>query len=652
MIIDSITLHNYGIYKGKNTFNLNPENKKPIILIGGLNGHGKTTLLEALQIGFFGRKLTDIYQSKKLSYEEFIKKTINKDSDSSLIQINFHQIEKGEIKNYAIYRTWSRNSKPLEKFDILVDSKKDDVIKENWSTLVEDFIPANVSSFFFFDGEKIEEYADIENSKKIFKKSIKKLLGLDIVDLLSSHINQMLAENADDGGENGDNLNTEIEIIEKKIGDLEEIKDNLEDQLSLTKTELQNEKNICEELNSQFKETGGSQLAKQQEYNSLLSHSKNVFALEEQKINQMAIEEAPLALAYPLLTSLMNELESNKKSYDENILNKKINEKYKKLLEDNKKNFDQKNFNIFKSILENDLKAFRQDEMIDSFDNVLFNDLANFYYNEYPDFMSELKKNITNYQKSIEDVIDAEKKELDLNFEDNIIDLKDKIVKSEKILLQKEQEITKIEKEITKNKFAIEVERRNLNKFIDKLQNLQKKDENQIRMNLHGPKVQETLNLFKEKVINHKLNKIENFILDTFNQLMNKKNFIEKVVIDRETNELNLFDQKNRKIDLQKLSAGERQLLAVSMIWSFSKASHKNLPTIIDTPLGRLDSKHRVHLVNNYFPKAGEQVLLLSTDEEIDTNLKTKLDKYISRSYHLDYNAKTQTTSIKEGYFH
>ena len=46
---------------------------------------------------------------------------------------------------------------------------------------------------------------------------------------------------------------------------------------------------------------------------------------------------------------------------------------------------------------------------------------------------------------------------------------------------------------------------------------------NQIRMNLHGPKVQETLNLFKDKVINHKLNKIENFILDTFNQLMNKK---------------------------------------------------------------------------------------------------------------------------------
>ena len=74
MIIDSISLHNYGVYKDKQTFDLQPKKNKPIILIGGLNGHGKTTLLEALQIGFFGRKQLEIYQSKKLTYEEFIKK--------------------------------------------------------------------------------------------------------------------------------------------------------------------------------------------------------------------------------------------------------------------------------------------------------------------------------------------------------------------------------------------------------------------------------------------------------------------------------------------------------------------------------------------------------------------------------------------------
>ena len=78
---------------------------------------------------------------------------------------------------------------------------------------------------------------------------------------------------------------------------------------------------------------------------------------------------------------------------------------------------------------------------------------------------------------------------------------------------------------------------------------------------------------------------------------------------------------------------------------------HKKLPTIIDTPLGRLDSNHRMHLVENYFPKAGEQVLLLSTDEEINKSLKNKLDPYIAKSYHLKYDSENQTTSIKEGYF-
>lgn len=654
MIIESITLHNYGIYKGKNTFQLNPEKDKPIILIGGLNGHGKTTLLEALQIGFFGRKLTEIYQAKKLTYEEFIKKTINKDSDSSLIQINFYQIEKGVENHYSIYRTWSRNAKPLEKFDILVNKKQDIAIRDNWPTLVEDFIPTNVSSFFFFDGEKIEEYADLENSKKIFKKSIKKLLGLDIVDLLNTHINQILTDQNNEENNQNQSLKNEIETIEKQIVQLEELKDNLEDQLSSVNREILQEKSICEELNSQFKESGGSALAKQQEINAEFSHAKNQFLLTEQQLNSLAIDDGPMALAYPLLTKLIKKLEIEKKEYEHQILYNQIKIKYENLKKTNAKKFDKKNYKIFENLLDQDLEAENKNLNHTNrlFDTKLFSDVSNFYYNDYPNFERKFMDEMKNYETIVDKMQSIGKKELDINFEENITELKNKIVEAEKSLLQKEQEKTKIEKEIRINGNSIELERRNLNKFIEKLQSTQKNDEMQLRMNIHGPKVQDTLNVFKEKIINFKLNKIESFILDTFNQLMNKKNFITTVKIDRSTNELNLFDQKERKIDLQKLSAGERQLLAVSMIWSFSKASHKNLPTIIDTPLGRLDSNHRLHLVNNYFPKAGEQVLLLSTDEEIDKSLKNILEPYIAKSYHLQYDPENETTSIKEGYFH
>ena len=43
MIIKKLTLCNFGVYAGSNTFEFS--GKKPIVRIGGLNGRGKTTFL-------------------------------------------------------------------------------------------------------------------------------------------------------------------------------------------------------------------------------------------------------------------------------------------------------------------------------------------------------------------------------------------------------------------------------------------------------------------------------------------------------------------------------------------------------------------------------------------------------------------------------
>ena len=183
------------------------------------------------------------------------------------------------------------------------------------------------------------------------------------------------------------------------------------------------------------------------------------------------------------------------------------------------------------------------------------------------------------------------------------------------------------------------------------IKDLNKGSEDALRMNIHGPKVQETLTNFKERIKNYKLDMIEILILECFQKLLNKNNFIHQIHIDKESSELFLLDEREELLDPKKLSAGERQLLAVSIIWALSKASQKKLPTIIDTPLGRLDSNHRQNLVSNYFPFAGEQVLLLSTDEEIDEKHKNNLSQYIAHSYLLKFDNTTQTTSVQEGYF-
>ena len=112
-----------------------------------------------------------------------------------------------------------------------------------------------------------------------------------------------------------------------------------------------------------------------------------------------------------------------------------------------------------------------------------------------------------------------------------------------------------------------------------------------------------------------------------------------------------MFDQKNQKIQRDDLSSGEKQLFAISVLWALAKSSGRPLPVIIDTPLGRLDSDHRLNLVRNYFPHAAHQVIVLSTDTEVDRGLFKEISPNVSHCYHLKYNQEETRTAPKEEYF-
>lgn len=99
------------------------------------------------------------------------------------------------------------------------------------------------------------------------------------------------------------------------------------------------------------------------------------------------------------------------------------------------------------------------------------------------------------------------------------------------------------------------------------------------------------------------------------------------------------------------LSAGEKQLMVISLLWALAICSKKKLPVIIDTPLSRLDSAHRVSLIQTYFPQASEQTIILSTDSEIDRNYYTIMKDDIGDEFTLVYDDSTKSTTIHRGYF-
>jgi DNA sulfur modification protein DndD len=168
-----------------------------------------------------------------------------------------------------------------------------------------------------------------------------------------------------------------------------------------------------------------------------------------------------------------------------------------------------------------------------------------------------------------------------------------------------------------------------------------------------APRVQATLAAFRDKLSDKKLGSLETQVTQHFKLLLHKASLVSQVMIDPATFRLDLYDSEGAPLPIQRLSAGEKQLLAIAFLWGLANASGRQLPVAIDTPLGRLDSEHRNHLVDRYFPQASHQVILLSTDTEIRTEEVERLRAAgaIAREYRLEYDPKQRQTAVVSGYF-
>jgi DNA sulfur modification protein DndD len=175
--------------------------------------------------------------------------------------------------------------------------------------------------------------------------------------------------------------------------------------------------------------------------------------------------------------------------------------------------------------------------------------------------------------------------------------------------------------------------------------------EDLVRIMEHARRSQRTLRTFRERVVERHLTRIEESVTESFRHLLRKQALVKTLRIDPHTYGLELRDADGNVVLPERLSAGERQLLAVSLVWGLAKASRRPLPAVIDTPLGRLDSSHRRHLVERYFPKASHQILLLSTDEEIRGEYLASLRPAIGHSYLLLYDEASRTSRVQIGYF-
>ena len=200
------------------------------------------------------------------------------------------------------------------------------------------------------------------------------------------------------------------------------------------------------------------------------------------------------------------------------------------------------------------------------------------------------------------------------------------------------------------NKNFGEIERKHQAFLHKHLVKAEEKEES-VRIIDYALRTRETMAIFRKKLIERKTKRLSTSMQEAFQYLAHKKSLVDKVEIDPHSLNIKLYDKNGLEVSKQRLAAGEKQMLAISLLWGLAHSSGRMLPVIIDTPMGRLDSSHRQNFVSRYLPEASHQVIVLSTDTKINGELYKLLHEHVGQEYRLDYSDQSQSTIIKKGYF-
>jgi DNA sulfur modification protein DndD len=592
-----------------------------------------------------------------MAYDEFLKRSLHKSADCKTggsIEVRFRHMSDGKEQHYSVLREWKMNgTKIRESLRILQNENFDKVMTDAWEEHVEQFIPLQISNLFFFDGEKVKELAELKKSADLLSTGIHSLLGLNLVDRLSTDLNVLERRKKENLRQDQDYQ--QIERDKAEIRKLEEKRDDLYQKLGADQNRSDKLKLQLEALEERFRLEGGELYKSREHLASEREMLKSRIDEMENSLRNIAAGPAPFLLVPDLLKSVEKQARSESRNRQSEIVNRVLAERDELLLAElHSRKIAKKTLALVESVLSEDRnrrslagKSKSYLELNDESKDRLTH-LMNTVLPETRKKLSDLLEMLEQERAALED---TDRRLAMIPDEDalhtlirEMENLRSNLNDSEKTRQISNEEYEKCNREIG-------VKKARLIRQIESAVDEAFEQENNARIIYHSQKVRKTIEKFRSSFVQRNIERIEKLVLESFMQLFRKKSLIGEIQIDPDDFSVRLKDSHGRELLPERLSAGERQLLAVSLLWGLAKASGRSLPAIIDTPLGRLDASHRMHLIERYFPFASHQVILLSTDEEISESYYEKLKPRIGRSYRLHFDESSESTTVQEGYF-
>lgn len=150
---------------------------------------------------------------------------------------------------------------------------------------------------------------------------------------------------------------------------------------------------------------------------------------------------------------------------------------------------------------------------------------------------------------------------------------------------------------------------------------------------------------YRELLREQRRSDIQTAVNQRFKRLMESHGLIHEIRFEKDFR-FGYFDEQGRSVGMANISAGMKQLAAQALLWGLKDLADQNFPVIIDTPLARIDAVHQRHLITDYYPQAGHQVIVLPTDSELDREKYTLLKPYIASEIRLS-NPTGEDTHVK-----
>lgn len=658
MIFDEIVLHNFGLYRGRHLVRLAPPSpRKPVILIGGLNGGGKTTFLDAIHLGLYGKRARCSNRGA-LPYDEYLRRSINRGvnpSDGAAVEVQFRQRSEGEEHVYRIHRSWSAGTSGAnERVEVLRDGVYDRVLTESWSEVMEEFIPVSMSHLFFFDGEKIEEFADLENSTRLLSTAVNSLLGLDLVDRLATDLGVL--EGRHRHALKNDLERRRVEEAKAEVERLEGLRQDVVARRAAKQNDVDRLEKWLREVDSHYANEGGRLYEGRQVLHDERAAAESRLRRVEEELRELAAGVAPLLLVEGFIAAANRQAHVELVAQQASDFNQVLVDRDARLLE------TARSYSAPPAVvahLERFLSTDRSERAAtartETYLHLEAEGRGTLGRLVESNLLSEARKQALRLVRESDEIqsqlVDLDRKIAGIPAEEALKPIVEELRTTKAALDGEKTQLAALDLELDRITRERDQKRAEwLAQAESALERRLEQDDVQ-RIVTHSQAVQRTIKKFRVAVVERHVSRIEQLVLDSFRQLLRKKSLISGLKIDPQRFSLELIGDEGRVVSPDRLSAGERQLLAVSMLWGLARASGRPLPAVIDTPLGRLDATHRINLIERYFPFASHQVLLLSTDEEINERYYETLKPWIGHAYNLEFDDTRGVTEIRPGYF-